>query len=303
MLLKSDPKLTWIPGRQAQILVRLKRWNEARALLEKQLASHLDDYQAYADLGRVYAEEGKPDGYLDYLKAQLEKFPFRRTLMAVTLDQYVIRKQEEAGWTLLRETADKHGKERIVLEAYARLLADRKKSAESLGIWRKIAAIAPKDIPAQTELIAQLDRNNFADEATKLLESLDQRADLTAEQKRPLRSQLAARYVQANRKEDAVKLYQTVIKQAPDDVESTSELANLYVTLGREADAIPLYRNLRERTSYPPNVRAQIAVRAAELLEKQGKKAEALTEYKAAMRLDPNAQNAVEAIKRLEAMK
>ncbi len=115
---------------------------------------------------------------------------------------------------------------------------------------------------------------------------------------------MAARYVQQNRKDEAVKLYEKVIKQAPDDdAESTAELANLYVTLGREADAIPLYRNLRERTSYPPNVRAQIAVRAAELLEKQGKKAEALTEYKIALRLDPKAQNASDAVKRLEAMK
>ncbi len=302
-LLKADPKQTWIPGKQAQVFVRLKRWNEARALLEKEIALRPDDYQVYADVGRVYTEEGKPDGYLDFLKTELAKFPFRRTLMAVTLDQYVLRKQEEAGWTLLRDLADTHSKEKIVLQAYATLLSERKKNAEALGVWRKLAALNPKDVAAQTELIAQLDRNNLADEATKLLEALNDRADITAEQKRPLRSQLAARYVLQNRKDEAVKLYEKVIKQAPDDAESTAELANLYVTLGREADAIPLYRNLRDRTSYPPNVRAQIAVRAGELLEKQGKKGEALTEYKTARRLDPKAQNADDAIKRLEAMK
>lgn len=303
LLLKSDPKQTWIPGKQAQVLIRLKRWNEARTLFEKQIAQNPEDYQRYADLARVYTEEGKPDGYLDFLKVQLEKFPFRRTLKAVTLDQFIQRKQEEEGWRLLRENAEEYGKDKLALEAYANLLIARKKDAEALAIWRRIVALNSKDIPAHTELIAQLDRNNLTEEATKLLESLNDRADVTAEQKRPLRSQLAYRYVQQNRKEDAVKLYEQVRKQTPGDVEVIAELANLYVTLERDADAIPLYKILRESSSYPPNVRAQIAVRIGELLEKLGRKPAALTEYKNALRLDPNAQNASAAVKRLEETK
>lgn len=302
-LLKSDPKQTWIPAKQAQVLIRLKRWNEARALFEKEIAQNPEDYQRYADLARVYMEEGKPDGYLNFLRLQLEKFPFRRTLKAVTLDQFIQRKQEEEGWRLLRENVEKNGKDKLVLEAYANLLSQRKKDAEALATWRRIAALNSKDIPAHTELIAQLDRNNLTEEATKLLESLNDRADVPVEQKRPLRSQLATRYVQQNRKEDAVKLYEQVRKQTPGDVEVTADLASLYVTLGRDADALPLYKTLRDSSSYPPSVRAQIAVRMGELLEKLGRKPEALTEYKNAVRLDPNAQNATAAVKRLEAIK
>jgi tetratricopeptide (TPR) repeat protein len=299
-LLKADATQTWISGKRAQIFVRSKRWNEAKVIFEKEIARNPNDYQVYADLGNVHKLEGNPDGYLAFLKGQLEKFPFRRTLMMVLLDQYTARMQEEAGWTLLRETADKHSKEPLILEAYANVLAERKKDAEALTVWRKIAALNPKDIPAHRSLITALDKNNQGEEATALLQTLSERADFTPEQQRMWRVELANRYVGQNRKEDAVKLYERILKQTPDDVQSTTILANLYTEIGRETDAIPLLKSLRDRPAFAAGIRARIALRIGELLEKQGKKPEALTEYRTALRFDPNVPDAAAAIKRLE---
>lgn len=299
-LLKADKTQTWIPGKQAQALARLKRWNEARAIFEKEIASNPNDYQVYADLNNLYKSEGNPDGYLTFLTGQLEKFPFRRTLMAVLLDQYAARMREDEGWALLRAAAEKHAKEQLVLESYAAILSDRKKDAEALGIWRKISALNPKDIPTQKALIAALDKNNLVDEGTQLLLTLSERADFTAEQRQTLQFQLAARYVNTGRKDDAVSIYQRVLKQSPDDVLTAGALANLYTTMGREADAVPLLKGLRERTTIPVQSRARIALKLGELLEKLGRKPDALTEYRNAVKLDANVPDAAEAIKRLE---
>lgn len=301
-LIKADPNARWAEGKKAFVLTRLKRYPEARAIYEKAIERNPDDYQAYADLARLYSEEGKPEAYLPYLQSRFEKAPHRRSLMAAVLDQFTQQKNEDAGLVYLRGVVEKHAKERVILEGFASLLLQRKRVPEAVAIYKRIADENPKDVGAQVQYAQYLDLNGQRDEATKLFETLVARTDLPADQIRTVRIQLATRYVQLNRQEDAITQYRAVVKAFPEDFVSASTLAGLLATTGREDEAIPLYAGMLGQTAYPAPVRAQIRVRLGDIYAKKGNKTEAAGHYREALKLNPNDEAAKEGLKKVEAM-
>ncbi|HZO88583.1 MAG TPA: tetratricopeptide repeat protein [Chthonomonadaceae bacterium] len=298
-LLKVDPTATWVEDRKAVALIHLKRYAAARSLYEQMLDRNPNSYQTYADLAHVYKLEGKPEAYLPWLQARFEKAPGQRTLMAALIDEYARLKREEEGWAYLHGIAEKHKTDRPFLEAYAGLLTQRNHGAQALDIYRQIADQNPADLAAQTALIDQLDLAGNKAEATRLTEKLAARADLPAAERAVVRRRLAQRYAQEGKTAEAISLYQEIVRTEPNDFLAAAALARLLTTAGREAEAIPLYMNLANQAAYPPEVRAQIRVRLGSLYEKRGNKADAIGQYREALKISPQNAEAAAGLKRL----
>ncbi|HZT40926.1 MAG TPA: tetratricopeptide repeat protein [Chthonomonadaceae bacterium] len=300
-LLKRDPSAGWAQDRKAIVLSRLKRYDDARALYEKEIDRTPETYQTYADLARIYELEGKPDAYLAWLQARLEKTPDNATLMAALIDAYTRQKREEAGWAVVKGIVDKHKDQRSLQEAYATLLARKDRNAEALEVFRQIAAAHPDDLDAQTTLAAELDRNNKPEEANALFEQMIARPALSVSQRVGLRRLLAQRYVQQGKLPQAIAQLQEAHKADPNDFLVSAGLAKMLVQTGKESEALPLYTELLQHTDYPEAMRAQIRDDIAAIYEKQGRKAEAIGQFKEALKLNPDDTDAAAGLKRLGA--
>jgi tetratricopeptide (TPR) repeat protein len=298
-LLKNDPHLLWVFDYKAIALVRLKRFPEAKALYVAQLDKSPQNRQTYADLANVYKEEGKPDDFLTWLQPRFEKSPANPVLMAVVLDEFTRQKRADAGYAYLKGVAEQHKTQRVVLDNYAALLADRGKRADAIEVYRQIAVLAPKDLTAQLMLADQLDMNTQKDDAAKIYQALIARPDLPAEQKVNIRRRFAQRSVLQGDRDEAIRQYLEVVKANPKDFEAVSELAQTLVASHRENEAVPYFQKLTTETAYPANVRADIFSKLGDIYAQQGKKPEAIAEYREAQKLNVNDPAAIEGLKRL----
>ena len=250
----------------------------------------------------VYEQEEQQAAFLPWLHSRLENTPAVVSLMAVTLDQSVQEKKEAEGWTFLQTIADKNAANRTVQQNYADLLTRRGKGKEALAVYRRIAALTPNDVNAQITLASQLDLTENADEANKLFEALIARRDLTDVQRLNLRRQAAERYRRQNKPVEAIRQFQEIVKLTPEeDVYSRAALAYLLTTVSRDAEAIPIYNALVRRTNIPARTRASFLTELGSIAEKQGKKADALIQYREALKLNPQDKKASEALAKLTA--
>ena len=298
-ILKNDPRLFWVYDYKAVALIHLKRYPEARALYVTQLDKNVQSRQTYADLANVYKEEGKPDDFLGWAQSRFEKMPANPILIAVVLDEFIRQKRGDAGFAYLKSIAEQHKAQRPVLESYATLLSERGKGADALGVYRQIAALAPKDLTAQLTLAEQLDMNAQKDEAAKIYQALIARPDLSADQRMALRRRFAQRCVLQGDRDEAIRQYQVVVKANPADFEATSELALTLAAANRESEAIPYYLKLSMETAYPAVVRADIFSKLGDIYAKQNHKPEAIAQYREALKLNAQDPAAIEGLKRL----
>ena len=296
---KNDPLLFWVYDYKALALIHLKRFPEARALYVTQLNKSPQNRQTYADLANVYKEEGKPDDFLNWLQPRFAKTPANSVLMAVVLDEFIRQKRADAGYAALKEVVDQHKTQRPVLQSYAALLSERGKRTESVGVYRQIAALAPKDLIAQITLAEQLDADTQKEEASKIYRALVARPELSAEERLNLRRKFAQRSVLQGDRDEAIRQYQEVVKANPKDFEATSELAMVLAVSNRENEAIPYYVKLSMETGYPAVVRADLFSKLGDIYARQNRKPEAIANYREALKLNANDPAATEGLKRL----
>lgn len=300
-LLKADPNAHWAKDKKAVCLRRLKRYAEAQTIYEKEIERNPEGAQTYADLAQVYTEQGKADAFLMWMQAKYEKSPANFTLMSVVYDTLAQKQGEPAARAYLRGVLEKNKGERRIAETLAMLLVRRGHRDEAVEIYRQVAAQNPKDLQAQTMLAQQLYAGDKKDDAIKLYEALVARTDLTPMEIPPLRRQLIDWYVVAGKKEAAIAQCQELLKANPNDFTAGMGMAQLLTDLNRDAEALPVLTSLTKLMNYPPVVRAQAVMRIAAIYEKQGRKADAITQYREVLRLDADNATADQALKRLEA--
>lgn len=299
--LQKDPQSAWANDRKAVVLVRLKRYADARKIFEAHLDSHPESYQTYADLAHAYADDGKADDYLAWLRPRVEKAPAQRTLLAALVDEYARRKQPEAGWAALQKLMERHAADRKVMETYAELLGERGKAEEALAVYRSVAARNARDLTAQLQLAEQLDHYGRKEEATQLYKALQRRTDFSRQESTRLKHQMGERYLRIGATEEAIALYREIVNANAEDYAATFSLAQLLNESGRVPEAIALYQGLLAKASEQAGARAQILVRLAGIDEKQGHRSEAIGRYQEALKLNPQDREAAAALKRLGA--
>ncbi len=299
-LLQGDPKLRWAEDKKATVLVRLKRYPEARALREKAVNRNPDDLQSYADLAQTYDAEGKSATYLAWLQPRVEKNLAHRAQLNALLAAYQRQQKAAEGWTYLKALMAKHQNERPAQEAYADVLASHNLGNEAIEVRRQISQRYPNDLQAQFSLIDSLDAASRKEEASKLYETLIARPGNTAETLIGLRRQNAQRLETQGSIPEAILQYQAITKIAPKDVDAQLAQARLLRVAGRDAEAIPLYENLMlDPTFAAPVTRARTLVLIADIYEKIGKKSDAAARYRDALKLDPTNLDASVGLKRV----
>lgn len=299
-LLQGDPKLRWAEDKKATVLVRLKRFPEARAIREKAVLRNPDDLQSYADLAQTYEAEGKSAAYLVWLQLRVEKNLARRTQLNALLDAYQRQQKAAEGWTYLKALMEKHKNERQAQEAYADVLTSHNRGNEAIEVRRQIAERYPNDLQAQFSLIDSLDLASRKEEASRLYETLIARPGNTPETIIGLRRQNAQRLETQGSIPEAILQYRAITKIAPKDVDSQLAQARLLRVAGRDAEAIPLYENLMlDPTFAAPVIRARTLVLIADIYEKIGKKPDAAARYRDALKLDATNLDASVGLKRV----
>jgi tetratricopeptide (TPR) repeat protein len=286
-LMASDPRATWARDQKAVVLTHMKRYDDARALYEAQLAQNPQNRQLYADIAFVFQSEGKPDALLDWALPRLEKAPANATLMAVVLDEAARQKHEERGWSILRTSAEKHKEQRAVVEATAGLMAQRGKHDDAIVLYRQIAAQYPNDLSAQLTLADELFAAGHKDDASKLYGDLIARPNIAPSERLTVRRQFARCCVEQGNSTEALVQLQEVFKADPSDFDSASRLALLLEAAGRASEAIPVLESLATREVYDATVRAQIRSKLGALYLKKGDKQAAAAQYREAIALNP----------------
>lgn len=296
---EADRSLNWVEDRKAIVLARLKRYPEARALREAQIERAPDQSQPYADLGRLYREEGRPEAFLAWLQARIQHLPAQSTPMVALLNAEADQKQEEAGWKFLQGVAAQHPGERPVQEAYARVMAQRGRVPEAVAIYRQTAQQNPTDdAPFQT-LIGLLDGAGKKEEANGEYAARAALPGLANAQRVTLRRELATRLLNQNRLPEAIAQYQEILKLAHDDVNAQVLLAQTLAKNNQKAEAVTAYLQALALPDCPPDTRVYCLAELGSLYEQQGKKADALSRYREALKLDPQYPQAAQGLKRL----
>ena len=219
--------------------------------------------------------------------------------MGLFVDEYKKQQKEDLAMLILKNIVERHKTERNVLTAYASILNQHQKKDEAIAIYQQIAAQNPKDVNTQTMLAEQMDFAGKSEEADKLLEAQAARADITDNERYVVRRRLANLYRKQSKSAQAIALFQVQIKTHPDDYFSTISLAQLLMDANRPAEAVPLYNTLLQNKTYPTQTIAQLHTKLGAAYEKQNSKADAVAQYREAMKINPQDKTAEESLKRL----
>lgn len=301
-LVKVNATLAWVQDKRAACLVNLRRYPEAEAVFVQEITRNpTAGRQSYTDLAHVYGLEGRAAAFLDFIKPRFEKSPNNATAMAVVYDEYVRLGKEADGQAYISDVIDKHpAYRRICLEAYANLLQVEKHNAASLAIYRKVANENSKDIAAWINLADQLDYNGEHEAANKIYLDQITRADLPLPQRASLQRKLAMRYAQQQKLPESRALFQKIFNDEKRDFDAAMRLGDLIEKTGTPTEAIAFYQSLLPVQTYPLIVRVDIHNRSGSLYEKLNKKADAVEEYRATLKLDPDNAVANAAIKKIQ---
>ncbi|MDE2125739.1 MAG: tetratricopeptide repeat protein [Armatimonadetes bacterium] len=298
-LLKQNPQAYWAEDRRAVALMRLGRYPQAQAAFETELNRIPEQDQTYAELALLYAKQGKQDQYLAWLKARLTQFPDRRTAMQAIVNAYAARKDENAGWSWLSAFAKQHDSNQKVLLAWAQLLDSQNRPEQALAVYQEIAARNPADLNAQTELADRLDEAKQTSAADLVYTTLIANTTLTPDERDSVRALLAQRYVRQARYALALQVYQTVLKDRPNDLSTLGQMAEIYVLQGQTGSALPIYRQIAADAGADRVTQAMAHFRIGDIEQKLGDNSEAITQYKQALMLNPELTPAEQALNSL----
>ncbi len=296
---RADPTLAWVEDRQAVVLTILKRYDEARAIREQEVAHNPGSAQAYADLAHIYELQGRSADYLAWLQPRVERSPDDPTLLEALLAAYADEKQPDAGWTALKAMADRHTSDVKVLKAYATVLQRNGRTADYVSATRRIATLSPNDIAAQVEAADALMANGQKAEALAVFKTQIARADLTTAQRLELRRYYAQRLQAQGDVAELTGVYRAILADDPEDAQALTSLVSTLSVAGRYDELVAACTDQLKRPGVPPAMRARLMSCIGAAYEKQNKAAAALAQYRDALKASPDDPVAKEAVKRL----
>ena len=298
-LLKLKPADYTLMEKKAVVLTRLKRYPEAIVLREKMVDGNPGEYQVYANLLNVYTLAGKLDAYLPWLKARVEKDPGNLTSMAAMIDAFHQQNIAEEGWMFARKVVLKHKDDIDVQECYVGVLMQHKKLKEGIEIRRQEVLQNPKSLEIMTRLSELLVQDGQADEAQKAQEAFIARPDVPSAMRIDARRLLTKHLISVGKAQQAIDQYKLIIQAEPQDLSSILALGGLLVSTGQESEALAMYT---QRAALETNVlllRAHFLTLIGDIYTRQSRKVEAEVAYKKALKLNPESQEAANALKRL----
>jgi len=263
---------------QVDVLFKQRQWPEAQALLEKAVAAAPQDAEIQGLLGQVYLTRGNANGAVAALEKAAALAPQSSEYQRMLGDAYGVSAQKagmlgKMGWARKCKTA-----------------------------YEKAVELDPKNLDARWSLM------EYCRQAPSIVGGGLDKAYAQAEEIRKIdpnrgRVALATLYMSDKKAVEAFGLFDEALAADPDDYTTLYQLGRLSAMSGQRIDQG--IANLRRcLTMQPPTGQpghAPVNWRIGNLLEKKGDKDGAKAAYEAAVAIDPNFVQAIEALRKLNA--
>ena len=145
----------------------------------------------------------------------------------------------------------------------------------------------PTDVSMQMAVVDTLDKSGKKEEATKRLIALAEQKDLPLATRIGFKKQLGMRYLGEQKQDAALPYLLEVAKNTRDDFQAVAIVAAMLEKDGRDEEMVPIYTGLLAVKGQPVTFFSEIHKRLARIHTKKGRKAEAIAQYKEALKLNP----------------
>lgn len=262
---------------EIKVLIRDKKWTEARAVLTPLLAAEPANAELHFNLGQSYLYAGEPGGAVTALEKATELDPKSSRYMRHLGDAYGLSAQKaglfsKMGW------------------------AKKCKAA-----YDKSVELDPKDISARWSVM------EFCRQAPSIIgggmdQAYAQAAAIKQIDPNAGRSAYTTLYLSEKKYPEAFGVLDEILQEKPDDYDALYQFGKLADTTGQQLDR-GLTALRKCLTLKPTDPRGYVPAhwRIGNILARQGDKTAARTAYEAALALDPKFKEATESLAKLNA--
>lgn len=279
--------LAWVASGQ------VSHWRDSEALWRRAAAVTRDNQRAHANLGILYANQGRVDEAVAELSEAVRIVPgaadLHNRLGALRLQQGRVQEAREAfarAVGLWPHYADAHNNLGSALEREGRL-------ADAVAQYREAVRLRPDYAVARDNLATALAGQGLLDEAVRE----GQEAVRVAPGFVQARNNLGLILVGAGRPREAIEQYEAALRIAPDYAVARANLAGAYGLVGRFEEASQAYRDALRQDPRRPDWHFQLAL----TLHRLGDTATAVEHLGAALAIDPAFLPARRALEALDA--
>lgn len=284
---KANHSLSWVLDKEATILTRLKRYPEAIALRQQEIASAPNNPQAYTDLLHLYELEGKPQDGLIWLQSLAQQQPDNAAVLSALLTAYSAQKQESRGVEFLQSLSTSHPTNAVVL-ACVQALQNQGFKKEALAMMRQLAQKQPAALSIQQPYASMLADSGDKQGAIEVYRKFLQQGNISASDRLQARQQLAQQLQNTGDIAGAQEQYQQILNESPNDLQSLLNLVSLWKSQGKTNQIISFCTNLVAKPGLSQLQRAWLYVVLGNAFEQQKNVAEARAQYQAALRCMPD---------------
>jgi len=265
---------------------------DAVALTEQSLALNPGNAEAHNTLALALQRQGRIDEALLHLNESARLAP----TLSVTRNNLGVIAFHQGRF----EEAEQHYREAITLNAsYAEahrnlglVFQQRSQFDAAAAEFETALRLDPSSVEAHADLGTARMRQGRVDEAVReYAEAVKMMPELA-----DLRVNYAMALERANRPADAEAQYREAIRLRPGDSKALYHLANWLSSIGKDAEAIDFYR--RALAQQPGAQAAAIHNDLGVALATTGNLKDAIVEFREALRLDPNLQDAKDNLRR-----
>ncbi len=285
LAIKEDPNTPMLSEELSELYIQTGRLREAQSDAEDALKANPNDINAHRMLGRIFtrqigdSQEHRIDETM--LKKSIEEYKKITGLDPKDVDSWLMlgRLNKVAQNSVDAQNAYKKALEvdpdnEDALTGLAMVYADLGDNTEAADLLKKLAAKNPtaRSLQALAAAYEQMHEYALAAETLKRTQELNPPPPNAAELKRFMAADLR----RAQQYQEALKVYQELVKEEPSDAESYLRMSNIYTQLrdftkAREAED-------KARAIEPNNL--DVRYNEVTILESEGKAAEAIARLK-----------------------
>ena len=317
-ILKANPKDPEARGLKASFLLDKGDVDAAITELQSVVTAKPDNFVARFNLGRAYFAKGELEPARQQFEAALKQrpdyMPARLALTqlalrrgdadaALKMAQDTLKINPTSGVATLLEAAaylrkGQYDESRALLERIVKLNPNQADTLLELGVlglsqkhykeaeepFRKAYAVDPSNLRGLLGLAEIQFQQNQPEKAVQLIADEVQKQP----QRTDLKKELATAEFRSKQYDKAIADYQSILdryKDAP--IEQAEIYFRIGITYGTMGDIAKAIENMQKARQLVPTNVGYISL-AAEYLDASGKRPEALTAYRDAMKLDPN---------------
>ncbi|HVO96716.1 MAG TPA: tetratricopeptide repeat protein [Bryobacteraceae bacterium] len=283
LAIKEDPKTPMIAEELSDLYIQTGRLREMQNDAEEALKANPNDINAHRMLGRIFtrqigdSQERRIDESM--LKKAIDEYKKITSLDPKDTDSWVMlgRLEKVAQNSVEAQNAYKKALEIDVdnedaLTGLAMVYADLGDSTSAADLLKKLAAKnpTPRSLQALAAAYEQMREYSLA------AETLRRTLELSPPNAADLKRSMAADLRKAQKFQEALKVYQDLVAEEPNDAESYLRMSNIYTQLrdfakAREAED-------KARAIEPNNL--EVRYNEVSILESQGKTADAIQRLK-----------------------